>query len=68
MRNSINALIRTIILLICSVIQVFEIIVRGVGETLVRLGELLKATTDRMLRGLDRGTYEAKTKTTIEVD
>ncbi len=68
MRNSINALIRTLILLICSVIQVFEIIIRGLSEILGRISDLLKSTSGRLLRGLDRGTYESATEATIEVD
>lgn len=68
MRNSINALIRTLILLVCSVVQMVEIVVRGIGEMLVRFGELLKTTSDRLMRCLDRGTYEATTEPAIEVE
>lgn len=68
MRNSINALIKTIILLICSVVQVFEIMFRGLSEILGRIGELLKTISDRLMRSLDRGTYEATPETTVEVD
>lgn len=59
MRNTINALIRTLILLVCSVIQVVEIIFRGFSEILGKIGEVLKSTSDRLMRSLDRGTYEA---------
>ncbi len=68
MRNSINALIRTFILLICSVIQVFEIIFRGLGEIFGKIGELLKTFSDRLMKGLDKGTYEADTESTVEVE
>ena len=65
MRNSFNALIRTLILLVCSVIQVIEIIFRCFSEILGKIGELLKATNDRLMRGLDRGTYEATDDNTV---
>lgn len=59
MRNSINALLKTVILLICSVIQVFEILFRGISDIFWRLSELLKNVSDRMLNGLDQGKFEA---------
>lgn len=65
MRNSFNALIRTLILLACSVIQVIEIIFRGFSEILGKISELLKTTSDRLMRGLDRGTYEATDDNTV---
>lgn len=59
MRNCINALIKTLILLICSVFQVIEIIFRGIGEMFVRFGDLLKLLSSRMVGGLDSGKFEA---------
>jgi hypothetical protein len=68
MRNSISALIKTLILLICSVIQMVEIIIRGLSEILGRIGDLLKNISGRLLKSLERGTYESTTEATIEVD
>lgn len=67
MRTSINALLRTMILLICSIVQVFEIIFRGIGEMFVRLSDLMKALTDQAIRGLDQGKYEANEDSIIEM-
>ena len=66
MRNSINALIKTVILLICSMFQVIEIIFRGIGEMFVRFSDLLKAISSRMVNRLDSGKFEAHNDSTIE--
>ena len=58
MRNSINALIKTVILLGCCVFQMIEIICRGISDIFGRFSELLKSFSDRMLNSLDKGKYE----------
>lgn len=65
MRNSINALLKTVILLVCSVVQVFEIVFRGISDIFGRLSELLKTLSDRMLNGLDKGKYEENATTEL---
>lgn len=58
MRETFNALWKTFILLMCSMVQVFEVIFRGIGEVFGRLSELLNQLSKQLMTILEPGKYE----------
>lgn len=67
MRIIIKTLWRTVILLACSVIQVFAVIFQGIGMMFEKIGAVLTAGSAWMLKRLDKGKYETEMRTIAEV-
>lgn len=66
MRNILEALLRTVVLLICSIIQVFAAIFEGISMLFGMMCDGLYHASSWMLARLDKGKYEAKMKAIAE--
>lgn len=62
MREILKSLMRTVVLLVCSIIQVWEAVFAGVGLTFCWIGNRLKSASNWLMGhvGLGRGKYEMK--------
>lgn len=66
MRIIIATLWRTIILLVCSIIQVFAVIAQSIGEMFVGFSGILMNASGWLLGSLDKGKYESEMKAIVE--
>lgn len=66
MRNIIASLWRTVILLICSIIQVVAIVFHSIGEMFGGVGNILRNVSGWLLNRLDKGKYEMAMKAISE--
>ena len=66
MRNILEALLRTLVLLVCSVIQVFAAIFEGISLLFGALCNILRNASGWLLARLDKGKYESKMRTIAE--
>jgi hypothetical protein len=66
MRIIIKTLWRTVILLVCSVIQGFAVIFQGIGMMFENVGKFLLSGSAWMLKRLDKGKFENEMRTIAE--
>lgn len=67
MFDIIESLWRTVILLVCSFIQVFAMVFRAIGIGFNTIGKLLRKLSGKLMNALDNGKYEAEMKNICEV-
>jgi hypothetical protein len=63
----IECLWRTVILLICSFIQVFAMIFRAISLGFGFISKLLRKLSGKLMNALDNGMYEAEMKKICKV-
>lgn len=63
----IESLWRTVILLICSFIQVFAMIFKAISMGFGAISKLLRKLSGKLLNALDNGKYEAEMKNICKV-
>ena len=63
----IECLWRTVILLICSFIQMFAMIFRAIGMGFDIISKLLRRLSGKLMNALDNGTCEAEIKKICKV-
>ena len=66
MREILKSLMRTLVLLVCSVIQIYEAVFMGIGKMFCWIGNGLKFVSDWLMSKLVRGKYESKMKAIVE--
>lgn len=66
MRIIIATLWRTVILLVCSIIQVFAVITHSIGSMFVGFSDILMNASGGLLNSLDKGKYESEMKAIVE--
>lgn len=66
MREILKSLMRTLVLLVCSVIQLWEAVFTGIGSMFCWIGNALKAASDWLMNKLVRGKYESKMKAIVD--
>lgn len=66
MRNILEALLRTLVLLVCSIIQVFAAIFEGISLLFETLCNILRNASRWLLERLDKGKYESKIRAIAE--
>lgn len=53
---------RTVILLVCSVIQMFAMVFRAISMGFGAISKLLRRLSGKLMNGLDNGKFEAEMK------
>ena len=66
MRIIIEALLRTLVLLVCSVVQVFAVIFEGVSMLFGLISNTMRSASGWLLERLDKGKYETKMRAIAE--
>jgi hypothetical protein len=66
MRDILKSLMRTLVLLVCSIIQIYEAVFMGIGKVFCWIGLRLKNASSWLMKKLVRGKYENEMKAIIE--
>lgn len=66
MRKILKSLMRTLVLLVCSIIQVWEAVFAGIGLMFCWIGNRLENASEWLMNKLVRGKYECKMKAIVE--
>jgi hypothetical protein len=66
MRNIFKSLWRTLVLLVCSIIQIYAALFLCIAAMFGWVGNALEGASNWMLKKLDEVKYEGKFKTTVE--